>query len=307
MEHSKLYQYKDVAKVSAFDYSGKLAVKTTGDNQYDVSSPVNTTENYSVNEDVIVLSNTLDNEEPMKFSFNFKVNKSAVGVGTNLLLDMPGLFSVKSENNTLWFKFYYEDAPAWKYINASELVNGWNNVALVGDGVKVTLTVNNAVHTLLDSSSVYPSLSLGTLKTYQSWLNLKDIEALKIEGTKPDDYEGGKPQGSDAYQEIQYPIDQTIVDRYTSKLYSKSALFTAVYNGVRLYLITYSIYTDPSKTQIISMTAYTGTPGGKKTKEVGCIEGKNKDGAWIYEYRDYGADQTVDAVLPRAKFLAWKA
>lgn len=181
MEHSKLYQYENVAKVSALDYSGKLAVKTTGDNQYDVSSPVNTAENYSVNEDVIVLSNTLDNEEPMKFSFSFKVNKSAVGVGTNLLLDMPGLFSVKSENNTLWFKFYYEDAPAWKYINASELVNGWNNVALVGDGVKVTLTVNNAVHTLLDSSSVYPSLSLGILKTYQSWLNLKDIEALKIE------------------------------------------------------------------------------------------------------------------------------
>lgn len=152
MEHSKLYQYKDVAKVSAFDYSGKLAVKTTEDNQYDVSSPVNTAENYSVNEDVIVLSNTLDNEEPMKFSFSFKVNKSAIGTGTNLLLDMPGLFSVKSENNTLWFKFYYEDAPAWKYVNASELVDGWNNVSLVGDGVKVTLTVNSTVHTVLDSS-----------------------------------------------------------------------------------------------------------------------------------------------------------
>lgn len=500
MEHSKLYQYENVAKVSALDYSGRLAVKTTGDNQYDVSSPVNTAENYSVNEDVIVLSNTLDNEEPMKFSFNFKVNKSSIGVGTNLLLDMPGLFSVKSESNTLWFKFYYEDAPTWKYINASELVEGWNNVALVGDGVKVTLTVNSTVHTLLDSSlkttyvtykggqykylkmdetaplatadsweiqttytyhksgsasqatifgysggsdyrtptltienatckllmsstasgwnlvdtytgfkpedgktydivvgftgtqyyvkwrlfgteewtgnwaldsttkvycsvpfywlnlslnsynyynagelymsntkiivngetwfdgagdtgftntdcirneivegPVYPSLSLGTLKTYQSWMYLKDIEALKIESTKPDDQEGGKPQGSDAYQEIQYPIDQTIVDGYISKLRSKSALFTAVYNGVRLYLTAYSIYTDPSKTQIISMTAYTSTPGGKNRKEVGIIEGKNKDGAWIYEYRDYGADQTVDAVLPRAKFLTWKA
>lgn len=500
MEHSKLYQYENVAKVSALDYSGKLAVKTTGDNQYDVSSPVNTAENYSVNEDVIVLSNTLDNEEPMKFSFSFKVNKSAIGTGTNLLLDMPGLFSVKSENNTLWFKFYYEDAPAWKYINASELIDGWNNVALVGDGVKVTLTVNSTVHTILDSSlktvyvtykggqykylqmketaplatadsweiqtifkchksgsasypaifaysggsdyktpcltyeggsyrfylsssgtswnlntgntgfipedgktydivagftgtqyyvkwrlfgteewtgnwtlesttkvycsvpfwwlncslnsynyynagelymsntkiivngetwfdgagdtgfintdcirneitegPVYPSLSIGTLNTYQSWLYLKDIEALKIEGTKPDDQEGDKPQGSDSYQEIQYPIDQTIVDRYTSKLSSGSALFTAVYNGVRLYLHTYSVYVDPSNVQVISMTAYTGIPGSKKPKEVGCIEGKDKDGVWIYEYRDYDADQTVDAVLPRAKFLAWKA
>lgn len=307
MEHSKLYQYKDVAKVSAFDYSGKLAVKTTEDNQYDVSSPVNTAENYSVNEDIIVLSNTLDNEEPMKFSFSFKVNKSAIGTGTNLLLDMPGLFSVKSENNTLWFKFYYEDAPAWKYINASELVDGWNNVSLVGDGVKVTLTVNSTVHTVLDSSSVYPSLSLGILKTYQSWLCLKDIEALKIESTKPDDQEGGKPQGKDAYQEIQYPIDQTIVDNYTSKLSSGMALFTAVYNGVRLYLHTSNTYSDPSKEQVISMTAYTGTPGRKNTKEVGRLEGKDKDGAWIYEYRDYGADTTIDTALPRAKFLAWKA
>lgn len=155
MEHSKLYQYEDVAKVSALEYSGKLAVKTTGDNQYDVSSPVNTAENYAVNEDVIVLSNTLDNEEPMKFSFSFKVNKSAIGTGTNLLLDMPGLFSVKSENNTLWFKFHYEDAPVWKYINASELIDGWNTVALVGDGVKVTLTVNSTVHTLIGGAPKY--------------------------------------------------------------------------------------------------------------------------------------------------------
>lgn len=152
MEHSKLYQYKDVIKVSAFNYSGKLAIKTIEDNQYDVSSPVNTTENYSINEDAIIINNTLNNEESMKFNFNFKVNKSAIGTGTNLLLDMPGLFSVKSESNTLWFKFYYEDAPDWKYINASELVDGWNNVALAGDGVKVTLTVNSAVHTVLDSS-----------------------------------------------------------------------------------------------------------------------------------------------------------
>lgn len=499
MEHSKLYQYENVAKVSALDYFGKLAVKTTGDNQYDVSSPVNTAENYSVNEDVIILSNTLDNEEPMKFSFSFKVNKSAIGTGTNLLLDMPGLFSVKSENNTLWFKFYYEDAPAWKYINASELVDGWNNVALVGDGVKVKLTVNSTVHTVLDSSlktvyvtykggqykylqmnetaplatadsweiqtifkchnsgsasypaifaysggsdyktpcltyeggsyrlylsssgtswninasntgfipedgktydivagftgtqyyvkwrlfgtkewtgnwtlesttkvhcsvpfwwlncslnsynyynagelymsntkiivngavwfdgagdtgfintdcirneitvsPVYPSLSLGTLKTYQSWLYLKDIEALKIEGTKPDDQEGGATQGTDSYQEIQYPIDQTIVDRYTSKLLTGMTLFTAVYNGVRLYLHAYSVYTDPSKTQIVSMTVRTGAPDSKRTKEVGIIAGRDKDGVWIYEYRDYGADITADAVLPRAKFLAWK-
>ena len=152
MEYSKLYQYKDVTKVSSFDYSGNLAIKTKEDNQYVVSSPVNTAENYSINEDVIVINNTLNNEESMKFNFNFKVNKSAINTGTRNILDFPGLLSVKSENNTLWFKFYYEDAPSWKYVNASELVDGWNNVALVGDGVKVKLIVNSTVHTILDSS-----------------------------------------------------------------------------------------------------------------------------------------------------------
>ena len=152
MEYSKLYQYKDVTKVSSFDYSGNLAIKTKEDSQYDVSSPVNTAENYSINEDVIVINNTLNNEESMKFNFNFKVNKSAINIGTRNILDFPGFLSVKSENNTLWFKFYYEDTPVWKYINASELVDDWNNVSLVGDGVKVKLTVNSTVHTVLDSS-----------------------------------------------------------------------------------------------------------------------------------------------------------
>lgn len=454
MEHSKLYQYENVAKVSALDYSGKLAVKTTGDNQYDVSSPVNTAENYSVNEDVIVLSNTLDNEEPMKFSFSFKVNKSTIGTGTNLLLDMPGLFSVKSENNTLWFKFYYEDAPAWKYINASELVDGWNNVALVGDGVKVTLTVNSTVHTVLDSSlktvyvtykggqykylqmnetaplatadsweiqtifkchksgsasypaifaysggsdyktpcltyeggsyrfylsssgtswnlntgntgfipedgktydivagftgtqyyvkwrlfgteewtgnwtlesttkvhcsvpfwwlncslnsynyynagelymsntkiivngetwfdgagdtgfintdclrdeivegPVYPSLSLGILKTYQSWLYLKDIEALKVENTTTDD----------EYQEEKYPIDQEFVKTQASALPSGYSIWTSIVNSTRIY---FYVRGNPGKSGTITVNAseaYDALPNDKKRKQIGTL------------------------------------
>ena len=504
MEHSKLYQYENVAKVSAIDYSGKLAVKTTGDNQYDVSSPVNTAENYSVNEDVIVLSNTLDNEEPMKFSFSFKVNKSAIGTGTNLLLDMPGLFSVKSENNTLWFKFYYEDAPAWKYINASELVNGWNNVALVGDGAKVTLTVNSTVHTVLDSSlktvyvtykggqykylqmnetaplatadsweiqtifkchksgsasypcifgysggseykapslineggsyrlymsstgnswdlntintgfvpedgktydvvagftgtqyyvkwrlfgttewtgnwtldsttkvycnvpfywlnlslnssgyynagelymsntriivngetwfdgagdtgftntdctrneiiegPVYPSLSLGTLKTYQSWIYLKDIEAVKIADASGGEEQKPPLQAKDPYNEINFPIDTTTVESYTKALSSGRALFTTVYNNKRLYLWGTNIYgTSPEKGHYISIRVYSGKPNSKASMKygtIGQIEGTEEEGAWVYRYRDDNADQTVEAKLPRVKFLAWKA
>ena len=152
MEHSKLYQYEDVAKASALDYSGKLAVKTTGDNQYDVSSPVNTAENYSVNEDVIVLSNTLDNEELMKFSFSFKVNRAAIGVGTQYLIEMPGLVKVKSEDNKLWFYFPWESMPRWKYLNATELVDGWNTILLTCDGVKMKLLANGTEHILIDTT-----------------------------------------------------------------------------------------------------------------------------------------------------------
>ena len=124
------------------------------DTQYNVGTPVNKAINYQENKDVIILNNTLDStsSSTMKFNLSFKVNKDVIGVGTRNILDFPGLLSVKSENNTLWFKFYYEDAPSWKYVNASELVDGWNNVALVGDDVKITLTVNSTVHTVLDSS-----------------------------------------------------------------------------------------------------------------------------------------------------------
>lgn len=151
---NKLYQYKDITKSGPVEYSGTLALKLLDDTQYNVGTPVNKAINYQENKDVIILNNTLDStsSSTMKFNLSFKVNKDVIGVGTRNIIDFPGLLSVKSENNTLWFKFYYEDAPAWKYINASELVDGWNSVALVGDGVKITLTVNSTVHTVLDSS-----------------------------------------------------------------------------------------------------------------------------------------------------------
>lgn len=171
MQYNKIYQYKDIAKSGPVEYSGTLALKLLDDTQYDVSTPVNKASNYQENKDVIILNNTLDStsSSTMKFNLSFKVNKDVIGVGTRNILDFPGLLSVKSENNTLWFKFYYEDAPAWKYINASELVDGWNNVALVGDGVKVKLTVNSTVHTVLDSSlkTVYVTYKGGQYKYLQ--------------------------------------------------------------------------------------------------------------------------------------------
>lgn len=171
MQYNKIYQYKDIAKSGPVEYSGTLALKLLDDTQYNVGTPVNKAINYQENKDVIILNNTLDStsSSTMKFNLSFKVNKDVIGVGTRNILDFPGLLSVKSENNTLWFKFYYEDAPAWKYVNASELVDGWNNVALVGDGVKVTLTVNSTIHTVLDSSlkTVYVTYKGGQYKYLQ--------------------------------------------------------------------------------------------------------------------------------------------
>lgn len=171
MQYNKIYQYKDITKSGPVEYSGILALKLLDDTQYNVSTPVNKASNYQENKDVIILNNTLDStsSSTMKFNLSFKVNKDIIGVGTRNILDFPGLLSVKSENNTLWFKFYYEDAPSWKYVNASELVDGWNNVALVGDGVKVKLTVNSTVHTVLDSSlkTVYVTYKGGQYKYLQ--------------------------------------------------------------------------------------------------------------------------------------------
>ena len=154
MEHNKLYQYKDVAQQAPLSYAGKLAVKLADEtgSQYDVNTPVNTTENYTAKDDVIVLSNTMDEEEPMKFSFSFKVNKAVIGTGTRLILDMPGLFKVKAEAGTLWFYFPWKDSPAWKYISASGLIDGWNTVELACDGTVLSLTINGTVHTLIDTS-----------------------------------------------------------------------------------------------------------------------------------------------------------
>lgn len=154
MEHNKLYQYTDVALQAPLSYAGKLAVKLTDEagSQYDVSTPVNAAENYTANEDVIVLSNTMDNEEPMKFNFSFKVNKSVISTGTRLILDMPGLFNVKSQAGTLWFYFPWEDTKTWKYLNSAELIDGWNTILLSCDGVKLKLVANGTEHTLIDTT-----------------------------------------------------------------------------------------------------------------------------------------------------------
>lgn len=154
MEYNKLYQYKNVARQAPLSYSGTLAVEMANaeESQINVFTPVNKAENYAASEDVIILQNTLENEvvDTMKFNFSFKVNRAAIGAGTQYLVEMPGLVKVKSEDNKLWFYFPWENIPRWKYLNTTELVAGWNTILLSCDGVKMKLSANGTEHILID-------------------------------------------------------------------------------------------------------------------------------------------------------------
>ena len=156
MEYNKLYQYKDVARQAPLSYSGTLAVELANaeESKINVFTPVNKAENYAASEDVIILQNTLENEvvDTMKFNFSFKVNRACIGAGTQYLVEMPGLVKVKSEDNKLWFYFPWESAPRWKYLNAAELVDGWNTILLTCDGVKMKLSANGTEHILIDTT-----------------------------------------------------------------------------------------------------------------------------------------------------------
>ena len=156
MEYNKLYQYENVARQAPLSYSGTLAVELANaeESKINVYTPVNKAENYAASEDVIILQNTLENEvvDTMKFNFSFKVNRVAIWAGTQYLVEMPGLVKVKSEDNKLWFYFPWESIPRWKYLNATELVDGWNTILLTCDGVKMKLSANGTEHILIDTT-----------------------------------------------------------------------------------------------------------------------------------------------------------
>ena len=156
MGYHKLYQYKDVARQAPLSYSGTLAVELANaeESKINVFTPVNKAENYAASEDVIILQNTLENEvvDTMKFNFSFKLSRAAIGAGTQYLVEMPGLVKVKSEDNKLWFYFPWENIPRWKYLNAAELVDGWNTILLTCDGVKMKLLANGTEHILIDTT-----------------------------------------------------------------------------------------------------------------------------------------------------------
>lgn len=81
------------------------------------------------------------------FEFSFSVHSSSIGAGTVYLLELPGLLNVKSEDNTLMFKFGWLDG--WRAVPSSVLVDGWNEVTLTGDGLsEIKLTINTSQFTI---------------------------------------------------------------------------------------------------------------------------------------------------------------
>lgn len=153
MEYSKLWQYENVVKQSALSYSGNLAVKLNDGTQYDVSSPINTTNNAEINTDESIIANTLDSQygDNMKFRITFKLHSDAISLGTKNILTMPGLASFITERNTIAIKLLWTNG-GYQYVPSTSIINGWNEISLYGDNVYIKLIVNNHVFILLDST-----------------------------------------------------------------------------------------------------------------------------------------------------------
>lgn len=187
-----------------------------------------------------ILENTLDNKNigTDKFSFSFKINKSSITDGTKYILNYPGLIDVKSENNTLWFKFNWEARPVWKYISSSELVPGWNNVVLSSNGAGViTLVVNSTTHTLIDASK---------LPTYR-WFNGFSDSSYILPNNILEHYDEGQTTGEISSYEHTIKIrltalgdDQGIMDagsKNTSGSYIHAIRWTITSDGFMHYRV----------------------------------------------------------------------
>lgn len=86
------------------------------------------------------------------FELRFDVHSKAITDGTTQLLDAPGLMNCIAQDETLYFKFAWE--LPWYSLDKKYLKSGWNPVALVGDGEKISLQVNEYVAIMIDTSLV---------------------------------------------------------------------------------------------------------------------------------------------------------
>lgn len=99
-----------------------------------------------------IVADTLSNKDlgTQAFNLSFSVDFSAIVGGTTFLLSAPGLLECKASSGTLMFQFGWDET--WYSLDKKYLKSGWNHVALVSDGEKISLKVNEYVAIILDSS-----------------------------------------------------------------------------------------------------------------------------------------------------------
>lgn len=105
------------------------------------------------------------------FELRFDVHSKAVTDGTTKLFDAPGLIECIAQDETLYFKFAWE--LPWYSLDKKYLKSGWNSVALVSDGEKIYLQVNEYVSTLVDSSIAITKSILYSGFTSSRYISLK--------------------------------------------------------------------------------------------------------------------------------------
>lgn len=105
-----------------------------------------------------LVENTLNNTSTQgaPFIFSFKLHSSVLCEGTNYIFDYPGLLAAKSENGMLAFKFYWM-SNVWMYITGVTLQQGFNDISLICDGVKLYMTIGSATYTFVDMSQPTPT------------------------------------------------------------------------------------------------------------------------------------------------------
>jgi len=143
LENLEKYQYDNVVRVSAFNYSGNLAVDL-GSEKYTVSGNITTPDTAEAATDPVI-QDTLDNEQgdAMKFNFEFEVNLSDFPTsGDRNLVKLPGLMEARMESTQVLFNFPWLNGR-WYYAPAAELITGWNKFKLSGDGNQVLFKINN--------------------------------------------------------------------------------------------------------------------------------------------------------------------
>ena len=101
-----------------------------------------------------VLQNSLNNTTlyDAPYLLSFRIHSSIIYEGTSYVLSLPGFVDIKTEYGTVAFKFAWR--PEWFYINSSSLLEGWNEISIENDGVRIFINANSDTYTLYDTATM---------------------------------------------------------------------------------------------------------------------------------------------------------